>query len=116
MSVRFDVLADYSVKRKKLTSTWTNKAVEHEGDGDINCSWCAWNGPNRLGEWTGGNKRKNHAHLDYNVALIDRNTQKSTDVNVYGNPADFHKKIVNVCAEKKSAREAVILVSVFCIY
>ena len=32
----------------------TKKAVEREGDGDTNCSWCTWNGPKeferKLGE------------------------------------------------------------------
>ena len=33
----------------------TNTAVEYEGDGDINCSWCTWNGPEKFGKKPGGN-------------------------------------------------------------
>ena len=30
----------------------TKKAVEHKGDGDTNCNWRAWNGPQRFGKGT----------------------------------------------------------------
>ena len=30
------------------------KAMEHEGDGDTNISWCTWNGLQMLGKETGG--------------------------------------------------------------
>ena len=26
------------------------EAVEHEGDSEINCKWCPWNGPQSLGK------------------------------------------------------------------
>ena len=29
------------------------ESVEHECDGDTNCSWCVWNGPQRIGEGIG---------------------------------------------------------------
>ena len=43
------------------------EADEHEGDGDTNCSWCPWNGPQEPGKETGwiGDQRKNRYHLDY---------------------------------------------------
>ena len=47
--------------------------MEHEGLGNTNCSWCAWNGPQEPGEWTGGNENQweNRNHWDYNVVEID---------------------------------------------
>ena len=32
----------------------TSKTVEHESDGEINCSWCSWNSPQGLEEETRG--------------------------------------------------------------
>ena len=83
----FAVLADHRVeireskgKIKKKTikkilgsCQRTKKAVAHEGDGDINCSRCAWNGLQRLGKGTGGieNQRTNQDHPDHEVVGID---------------------------------------------
>ena len=39
----------------------TENTIEHENDCDINCSWCPWNGPQRLRKETGetrGQKKK----------------------------------------------------------
>ena len=46
--------------------------MEHEGDGDTNCSWCTWNVRKWLGENTGGieNQRKNLDFLDSIIVEI----------------------------------------------
>ena len=38
--------------------------MEHESDGDTNCSWCTWNGPQRPEKETGGgvNKKKGRTY------------------------------------------------------
>ena len=43
--------------------------MEHEGDGDTNCCWCTWIGPQRLGNGseTVGNQRNNLEHQDYDI-------------------------------------------------
>ena len=53
--------------------------MEHEGDGDANRSWCAWNSPQKFGKKPGGfrNQRKNRDHTDHSIAKIGRNTEKS---------------------------------------
>ena len=33
--------------------TERKKTVEHEGDGDTDCSWCTWNGLQKIGEGPG---------------------------------------------------------------
>ena len=37
----------------------TKKAVKHESNGDTNCNWHTWNGPQKFGEEAGrvGNRR-----------------------------------------------------------
>ena len=42
----------------------TKNAVEHEGDGDTNCSWCTWNNPQMLCKKLGRivKQRKNRCH------------------------------------------------------
>ena len=58
----FAIPADHPVKIKKKKRKKrqllrpcqrTEKAVEHETDGDTNCNWCTWNGPQRIGKRTG---------------------------------------------------------------
>ena len=41
------------------------EAVEHEGDGDTNYSWCTWNGRQRRrkGTWRIGNQRTSIAEI-----------------------------------------------------
>ena len=48
------------------------KAVDHECDGDTNCTWYTWNGPQWPGEVTGGtgNKRKNQDQHDPSTIKI----------------------------------------------
>ena len=57
----------------------TKKAEEHEGDGDTNFSWCAWNGHQMLEKRTGISRiqRKNGDHPDYGIVKIDKNTEKT---------------------------------------
>ena len=54
------------------------KAAEHEGNGDTNCSWCHWNGSQRLGKRTReiGNQMKNQDHSDYSIVKIGQNSVK----------------------------------------
>ena len=53
--------------------------MEHEGDGDINCSWCTWNGPQELGKETRriGDQKRNLNHPSYSIAKIGQNIKKS---------------------------------------
>ena len=48
--------------------------MEYEGDGDANCSWCTWNGSQRLGEKTGGlgSKMTSGDHPDHRLTGIQR--------------------------------------------
>ena len=51
---------------------WAGKAMEYEGNCDINYNWCPWNSPQELGKeigWTGGSK-KNWNHPDYSTIKI----------------------------------------------
>ena len=52
--------------------------MEHEGDGDTNCKWCARNNPQWIGALTGrlGNKRTSANYLNDGIK-IGRNTEKS---------------------------------------
>ena len=53
--------------------------VAYEIEGNINCSWCAWNSPQKFGEKTGGigNQWKNRNPPDYSITEIGQNTEKS---------------------------------------
>ena len=55
--------------------------MEHEGNGDSNCNCGPWNGFYRLGkaelEIGVGNWRTNQDHLNYSIAEIDQNIEKS---------------------------------------
>ena len=48
------------------------QAIEYEGDGSTNNSWCTQNSPHRLGKETGriGNQRKNRDHADYRIVSM----------------------------------------------
>ena len=50
-----------------------NKTVRHEGDGDTNCSWCTWNGLQRIRKETRrtGNQRKTTA-LQITASILRR--------------------------------------------
>ena len=53
--------------------------MEHESDGDTNCTWCAWYNLQRIDKGTGRlrNKRKSSDHPDYSIIKISQNTEKS---------------------------------------
>ena len=53
--------------------------MEHEGDDDTNCNWCARNNPQKDGKGTGrlGDKRTSGDYPDYNIIKICQNTEKS---------------------------------------
>ena len=53
-------------------------SVEPEGEGDSNCSWCVWNGPQspRKRTWRTGIQRKNRDHPDYRLIEIGQKCSK----------------------------------------
>ena len=51
-----------NLAREPTTTKKKKKGVEHEGEGNNNCSWCAWNGPQKL-----GNQREDGDHPDYSM-------------------------------------------------
>ena len=53
--------------------------MEHEGDVDTSCDWCAWNDPQRHGKEAGivGNRITSRDHPDYNIVKIGQNTEES---------------------------------------
>ena len=53
--------------------------MEHEGDGNTNCNWCARNNPQRIGKGIGriGNKRTSRDHPNYSIIKIGQNIEKS---------------------------------------
>ena len=53
------------------------KAVEHEGEVDTNCNWCAWNGPQRLRKKTVGirNQSQNRNNPDYSIVKMGQYTE-----------------------------------------
>ena len=48
------------------------KAVEHEGDANSNCSWNSWNSSQRPGKETGETRHQktNQDFLDYSIVKI----------------------------------------------
>ena len=59
--------------------TRTEKAVENDGQRNTNLGRCIRNSHQEVGEETGviGNQRENRNHLNYSMAEISENTQKS---------------------------------------
>ena len=53
--------------------------MEHEGDDDTNCKWCAHNNPRKFGKGTRTlrNKRTSKDHPNYSMVKIVQNTEKS---------------------------------------
>ena len=83
----FAVPAEHRVKIKEsekkdkyllLSKELKKKTVEHESDGDINCSWCAWSDPQKIGEVTKrlGNKRTSRDLTDNIIIRTAQNTEK----------------------------------------
>ena len=69
-----------SEKRKKyLELVKELKDLEHEGDGNANCNWCARNNLQMTGKGIRilGNKRKSEDHPNRSIIKINQNTKKS---------------------------------------
>ena len=76
----FVILVDHWLKikeNKKMTQVLrpcqrTEKAVEHEGDGDTNGDWSTWNGPQKIGKRTVKfqNQRSNQNYPDNGIVEI----------------------------------------------
>ena len=57
--------------QKYLDLTREQKSMEHQNDGDTNCSCCTWNGPQRIEEEIRTeHQRKNQDHSNYNIVEI----------------------------------------------
>ena len=56
--------------------------MENVDDGDTNCFWYIWNGPQKIGKATGrvGSRRKNRDHPNYSIVEISPNTKMSPGV------------------------------------
>ena len=52
--------------------------MEHEGDGDTNCSWCTWNGPQKLGKGTGGIRNQKENRYHHSIVKNGKNTEESS--------------------------------------
>ena len=89
-TVDFAVPADHKVKLKEgekrdkyldvvREQKKNKKTMEHEGDSDSSCNWCAWYNPQRIGKETGrlGNKRTSGDQPNYSIIKIGQNTAKS---------------------------------------
>ena len=50
------------------------KTLEHEGNGDTNCSWCIWNSPKMFRKKNRGlvNQRKNEDHPGHSITNLIR--------------------------------------------
>ena len=82
----FAVPADYGVKLKESENRdkyldlarELEKTMEHEGDDEMNCNWCAQFSHQRIGTGTGrfGNKRTSGDHPNYSMIEISQNTKK----------------------------------------
>ena len=57
----------------------TEKVVEHEPDGDTNCSKCTWNGLQKPGKKNGGtgDQKNNRDYPDHITLEINKNSLKS---------------------------------------
>ena len=78
MSWRLEETCCQSDSSERILANAKSKAVEHEGNGDNNCSWHAWNGPQKHEKKIGGiRNHKNLAHLVYSIVKIGKNSEKS---------------------------------------
>ena len=55
----------------------TNKTMENEVDGDMNCDWCVGNNPKMVGRGPGGLRNQRSGGDHYSIIMIDQNTEKS---------------------------------------
>ena len=80
--VNFVIPADYRVPKKDKSldlARELKKDMEQEGIGDANCNWYTWNDPQRLRKRAGGigNRRMSEDYLNYSIAEVDQNIEKS---------------------------------------
>ena len=68
-----DKYLNYGRELKKQTT------IEHESEGDTNCTWCTWNNLQRIGKGTEsyGINRMIEDYLDCTIVKIGQNTEKS---------------------------------------
>ena len=63
-------------KERQVLSSYqrTVKAVEHAGDGNINCNWCAWDSSQRIGKETRSvtNRKTNRYHPNCGILRLVR--------------------------------------------
>ena len=52
------------------------KSMEHEGDGDINCTWRTWNKTQRIGKGLKDMEIRGD-HPDYSITKIGQNAEES---------------------------------------
>ena len=78
----FVVLADQSKDQRKRKerqilrpSERTEKAMEHQNDGDTNCNRCTWKDPKKLGKVE--KQRTKRDYPNYSIVKISQNTEKS---------------------------------------
>ena len=64
VSVHNRVKLKENLKRDKYLHLDSDQKIEHEIDGDTNCNWSTWNGPQKLGKRAGRveNWRNNRDH------------------------------------------------------
>ena len=88
--VNLAILADNGVKIKEskkrdkyrdISRELKKTTIEHEGDRDISCNWCARNNLPRFGKGTGRLRiqRTSENHLDNIIIKIGQNTEKSPE-------------------------------------
>ena len=83
--------------------------MKHGDDGDTNCSWCTWNGPQGLGKMIGTieNQKKNRDHRNFDIVKIGENTEKS--------PGDLRTptsvKANQITLLQKLARREIIIIT-----
>ena len=80
--VRFQVEKNQRKRKKRQIlrpCRRSEKAREHEGDGDTNCDRCTWDNLQKLNKKTGrvGNWRMSWNHPMYCIVKICQNTEKS---------------------------------------
>ena len=90
LKVNFAVPADHRVKMKESEkrdkyqdlARELKKTMEHEGDANTNCNWCAWYSHQKIGTETGGfeNKRMSGDHPNYSIVEIGQNTKNPRDL------------------------------------
>ena len=107
---------------EKLPKEWNsnnnnnnNKTMEHEGNGDTNCNWFAWNNPQRTGKEIRrlGNKRTNGDHRNSSIIKIGQNTKCSGNLRrlaVFQTPVENHRLTLGVKISQMSKIIIIIII------